>query len=346
LPAEQEFDLVWRTVTASWKVANAQCHGREYTPIAYRIGKMKADTAGRATATFAAPEDYGFNHDIVLQQGARLFTQAGFNLDMTAKLSPESGPLGTPITVEGKGIGWLHLQNSYVLLYDNNFTGFMSTVTTGGSAAFTIPAAGKPGVHVLELLQADFTFAYRNMQQSPDPDPPRFALQFRITPDAAALPPPPERQVQANMRGLPEPGELVVSPRFSAVDQPVVVSGTGFEVGKSYELHWTTLTGNRVAAGGGGWEESSKVIAEGKGDSSGQAEFRFNTPDDLGGLHGLWVDAGTGKKTAMHWIVSARRGSGARGHSIQDSLEGGLDRDRQHLQGRLRQQLHRLRVRL
>jgi len=85
---------------------------------------------------------------------------------------------------------------------------------------------------------------------------------------------------------------------------------------------------------------------EGKGDSSGQAEFRFNTPDDLGGLHGLWVDAGTGKKTAMHWIVSARRGSGARGHSIQDSLEGGLDRDRQHLQGRLRQQLHRLRVRL
>jgi hypothetical protein len=77
LPAEQEFDLVWRTVTASWKVANAQCHGREYTPIAYRIGKMKADTAGRATATFAAPEDYGFNHDIVLQQGARLFTQAG-----------------------------------------------------------------------------------------------------------------------------------------------------------------------------------------------------------------------------------------------------------------------------
>ena len=191
LPAEQEFDLVWRTVTGTWRVANAEYHGREYTPVAYHIAKVKADIAGRATTTFTAPEDYGFNHDVVLQQGVRLFTQAGFNLDMTVKLSPESGPPGTPITVEVKGIGWRHLQNSYVLLYDNNFTGWMSAVTTGGSANFTIPATGKPGVHVLELLHADFTFPYRNMQQSPEPDRPRFALQFSVTPDSAVLPPPP-----------------------------------------------------------------------------------------------------------------------------------------------------------
>src|SRR5262245_43797205 len=34
LPAEQEFDLVWQTVKGSWKVSNAEYHGREYTPIA------------------------------------------------------------------------------------------------------------------------------------------------------------------------------------------------------------------------------------------------------------------------------------------------------------------------
>ena len=258
LPPEQEFDLVWRTVKGSWKVANAEYHGREYRPIAYRIAKVKTDTAGRATAIFTAPEDYGFSHDIVLQQGSRLYTQTGFNLDMTVRITPESGPVGTPITVEVKGIGWRHLQNSYVLLYDNNFTGWMSTVTTGGSATFTIPATGKPGVHVLELLHADFTFAYRNMQQSPEPDRPRFALQFRITPGAPVLPPPPEQQAQTNVRGLPAPGDLVVTPPFSLVDQPVVVSGSGFEPGKTYQLNWTTVTGNRVAAGGGGWEESSR----------------------------------------------------------------------------------------
>src|SRR6478735_7913182 len=51
-----------------------------------------------------------------------------------------------------------------------------------------------------------------------------------------------------------------------------------------------------------GWQ-SSKVIAEGKADSAGPVEFRFNTPGGLGGLRGLWVDVGAGRKTAMHWIA-------------------------------------------
>src|SRR5262249_42952648 len=163
LPPGQDFELVWHTVRGSWKVKDAEYHGREYVPVAYRIAAVKTDTAGRASASFVAPDDYGFMHDIVLQQGARLFIQTGFNLDMA--VAPESGPVGTPITVEVKGIGWRHLQNSYVLLYDNNFTGWMSAVTTAGSATFTIPATGKPSLHVLELLHAHFTFAYRNMQQ-------------------------------------------------------------------------------------------------------------------------------------------------------------------------------------
>jgi hypothetical protein len=303
LPAEQEFDLVWTTVKGSWKVANAEYHGREYRRVAYRIATVRTDAVGRASASFTAPEDFGFLHDIVLQRGGRLFTQTAFNLDMTVKLSPESGPPGTPITIEAKGIGWRNLQNSYVLLYDNNFTGWMSAVTTGGSATYTIPATGKPGLHVIELLHADFTFAYRNMQQSPEPDRPRFALQFTITDGPPVLPPAPERQTQTRVRGLPDAPELIVTPRFSIVDQPMLVSGSGFEPGKSYQLNWTTVIGNRVAAGGGGWEESSKIIAESKADGSGRVEFRFNTPDDLGGWHGLWIDVGTDKKRATHWIA-------------------------------------------
>ena len=304
LPAEQEFDLVWRTVIGTWKVADAEYHGREYKPIAYRIGKVRTDIAGRASATFIAPEDYGFNHDIVLQQGARLFTQTGFNLDMTVKLSPESGPPGTPITVEVKGIGWRHLQNSYVLLYDNNFTGWMSTVTTGGSATLhRFPPSASPACTCLNCCMPISRLPTATCSNRPSPIARVLPCSSGSRRMRRCCPPPPERQVQANVRGLPEPGDLVVLPRFSTVDQPVVVSGAGFEAGKSYQLHWTTVTGNRVAAGGGGWEESSKVIAEGKADSSGRLEFRFNTPDDLGGLHGLWVDVGASKKTAMHWIA-------------------------------------------
>jgi len=185
LPPHQEFQLVWRTVKGSWKVADAEYHGRDYQPVAYEIAKVKSDAAGRLNAKFVSPEDFGFVHDIVLQQPDRMFTQAGFSVDMTVKITPESGPLGTPITVDVKGIGWRSLFNSWDLLYDNHFTGWMSAVTTSGSATFTIPATGRIGLHVLEVLHGELTFPYRNMQQNPEPDRPRWAIPFRVTPRRA-----------------------------------------------------------------------------------------------------------------------------------------------------------------
>jgi hypothetical protein len=206
LPADTEFQLVWRTVKGSWKVANGEYHGREYEPVAYEIATVRSDAVGKLTALFTVPEDFGFLHDIVLQQGERLFIQAGFSVDMSVKLSAESGPVGTPITVEVKGIGWRPLENSWTLLYDNSFSGWISAVTTSGSAKFTIPASGRPSVHVLEVLHGEFTFPYRNMQQSPEPDRPHFALRFTVTAGAPVLPAPVPQQAQQSVRGLREPG--------------------------------------------------------------------------------------------------------------------------------------------
>jgi hypothetical protein len=301
LPPNQEFQLVWRTVKGSWDVADAEYHGRTYTPVAYEFAKVRSDAAGRLTAKFVAPEDFGFVHDIVLQQPERMFTQTGFSIDMTVKITPESGPLGTPITVEATGIGWRSLFNSWDLLYDNHFTGWMSAVTTGGSAKFTIPATGRPGVHVLEVLHGELTFPYRNMQQNPEPDRPRWAIPFTVTPGAPVLPRPPVEQAQESVRSLPAPGTLVPTPAFSGIGEPAVVRGEGFEHGKTYRLNWTRVVGSRMT--GRGWEESSHPIAQATADHSGRAEFQFKVPDDLGGAHGLWVDLGNGeKKTGTYWI--------------------------------------------
>ena len=153
---------------------------------------MKSDKAGRISARFVAPEDFGFLHDIVVQQGNRLLTQTAFNLDMTARIvGATSGPIGTPIEVEVQGIGWRELEGSWVLLYDNKYTGFMSAVTTSGTARFNVPATGHVGLHILEILHTDFGSPYRNTQQSPVPDRPQFKLEFTITPGAPVLPPPP-----------------------------------------------------------------------------------------------------------------------------------------------------------
>jgi hypothetical protein len=300
-PAEQEFELVWRTVKGRWKVTIAEYHGREYTPVAYRIATVKSDKAGRIAARFIAPEDFGFMHDIVVQQGNRLLTQTAFKIDMTVRLAADRGPLGAPIAIEVQGIGWRELEGSWVLLYDNKFTGFMSTVTTGGTARFTIPATGHTGLHIIEVLHSDFGSPYRNTQQSPVPDRPQFKLGFTITPGAPVLPPPPAQQAQKDVRSLPPPGDLVATPAFSGIEQPVVVAGNGFEAGKTYRLNWNTVVGNRMT--GAGWEEKARVIAEGTADASGRAEFRFKAPDDLGGVHNLWVDVGGAKKQGAFWIA-------------------------------------------
>ena len=231
--------------------------------MAYEIAKVKTDAVGRFSASFIAPEDFGFSHDIVLQQGDRLFTQVGFSIDMTVTISPERGPVGTPITVEVKGIGWRQLFNSWVLLYDNNFTGWISAVTTGGSAKFTIPATGRPGKHLLEVLHGEFTFPYRNMQQNPEPDRPRWAIPFTITADAPVLPPPPETQAQTVVRSLPPQGQLIATPPFSGINEPVTVRGEGFAPGEDLKLNWSRVVGNRMT--GRGWQEATDVIAESQG---------------------------------------------------------------------------------
>jgi hypothetical protein len=301
LPPREEFALVWRTVKGSWKVVDGEFRGREFTAVAYRIAAVTADPDGKLVAHFIAPEDYGFAHDIVLQRGDRLFTQTSFSLDMTVSVSPDSGPAGTPITIDIKGIGWRQLQNSWLLLYDNNFTGWISSVSTGGSASFTIPATGRPGLHVLEVLHGDFTFPYRNMQQSPEPDRPRFSLPFTLTSGDPILPPAPEQQAQTDVRGLPPQGELVVTPRFSGVGESALVQAAGMTPGRSYALNWSTVTGNRVA--GRGWEQSSRVVANATADASGHVAFRFNVPDDLGGAHDVWIEDGASRKTGSYWIA-------------------------------------------
>jgi hypothetical protein len=301
LPADTDFQLVWRTVKGSWKVADGKYHGREYAPAGFEIAAVRTDGAGRVNTMFTVPEDFGFYHDVVLQQGERLFIQAAFSVDMSVTMSPLNGPVGTPITVKVKGIGWRPLENSWMLLYDNHFTGWISAVTTAGSGTFTMPATGEPGVHVLEVLHGEFTFPYRNMQQGPESGRPRFALRFTITPGAPVLPPAASQQTQQGVQRLPPPGSLTAAPHFAGVGQPIEVSGAGLTPGERYALGWTTVIGNRV--GGNGWSESSRPVAEGVANSLGRVEFELTVPNDLGGAHSLSVENGTDKQTGSFWIT-------------------------------------------
>jgi hypothetical protein len=188
-----------------------------------------------------------------------------------------------------------------MLVYDNNFTGWISSISTNGSAHFTIPATGYHGTHTLQLIHGEFTFPYMNPQQNPVPDRPRFKTNFVVTDGNAVLPPAPPAQIQTAVRSLPKPGALTATPAFAGVGEAATISGSGFTPGKSYQLNWSTVTGNRVAAGT--WEEHAKVIAEAKADGAGHLAFAIKVPDDLGGAHLMFVDGGGKKIAGNFWIV-------------------------------------------
>ena len=300
LPPDETFQLIWRTVNGKWNVTDSEYHGREFVPAAYEMGLVTSDADGRLEATFETPEDFGFVHDIVLQQGDRLFTQVAYSIDMSVDIFPQSGPIGTLINVKMQGIGYRDLERSWNVLYDNNFTGWASAVTTHGSASFTIPATGHVGEHLLEVLHGQFGFPYRNQEQSPQPDRPRFSMPFTVTPGKPVMPPSVDAQAQTDVRLAPPAGELTSHPRFSGVGEMVTASAEELNPGESYTLNWTRVIGNRID--GGGWAESSTPIAEAIAATDGSIVFEYETPDDLGGKHGLWVNANGAMKRGTHFV--------------------------------------------
>jgi hypothetical protein len=193
------------------------------------------------------------------------------------------------------------MQDSWMVLYDNKFTGFASVVTTHGSARFTIPATGGPGQHIVELLHSDFGSPYRNTQQSPFVGRPQFKLTYTITPGPPLLPAPPVQQVQTKVRSLPPKGDLALEPAFAGVGEPLKVKAAGLVPGKTFKLNWSTVVGNRMS--GNGWEEQGRVVAEATANAAGEAQFSFKTPDDLGGQHNVWIDLDAAKKVGTFWLA-------------------------------------------
>src|SRR6267154_2683725 len=79
-PPNQEVQLIWRTVNGRWTVTETEYKGREFIPADYLMAKVKSDAQGRFTANFTTPDDFGFEHDIVAQQGASFTIPATGNV--------------------------------------------------------------------------------------------------------------------------------------------------------------------------------------------------------------------------------------------------------------------------
>ena len=303
-----KYDLVWVTAKGAWTLSEDQSkyEGRSFTTVQQTLQSPTTDAAGGLTATFSVPRGFGYEHDVLLVDSAKVIRNKSlFDVDMVTTLTPTSGPAGTPITVEVKGIGYRNYQRSFKLTYDNAYTGWVSSVTTDGYAKFVIPATGRPGTHIVTLGHADFSPPYLNPQQQPVVAGRPFPhLPFTITDGPAVMPAPAAQQAFATMPAQPVDKGIWTSPAGAIVGAPMRILGKGLPANTELELTWTTLVGNRTVTG---FEERTKTMAKVRTDASGTLAYDLPMPDDLGGSHVIVAKLGDTAvaKTSAYILANA-----------------------------------------
>ena len=197
-PPDTSLTLGWTSQNASWKVQaipTPQVTGISATPIVYHLGASQSNATGGFSVRMVVPSDYGGLHTIqaYASNGTAISPVASFTLAPSFRISPNGGPVGSPINVVANGLGIGIYSTSYQLYWDNSYAGYMTAVSTGGTANFTIYASGAPGPHYVSIYEGGNGPGYMNPQQAPKsasyyfPPYVPFRANFTVTPENVVL---------------------------------------------------------------------------------------------------------------------------------------------------------------
>jgi hypothetical protein len=247
------------------------------------------DSSGRLAGAFKIPEDYGGVHDVLATIDHKAVAQNGIEVTQSFEMAPLSGPIGTPVELRVKGLGWRTMENTWVVNWDNRSIGIVTAVGTHGSAVARFRAAGPAGDHPVKIYTGWQGQSYLNFQQAPNAYLPRPDFTFNTTPGSSPTP-----DVYAEKYppyALPNPeihvpnGRLNITPTQGPVGSRAILRGEGFPAGATLDLIWQTYGGSRVS--GNGFSAQEKPVGQVKIEKDGRIEFPLTIPDDLGGRHGL-----------------------------------------------------------
>ena len=160
LPKNQKIDVIWNTMRGSRVSGNG--FGEEQVD----LFSIETDQQGSFTKTFPVPDDLGgIPHRIDLRVNDKIYGQTYLSITPSiVKVSPLSGPAGTPIQIEIKGVGWTEYDNTYNLTYDNGYVGYVCGFNSAGTVIVNLIASGEPGYHLIDFYPG----IYRGKQQKPD----------------------------------------------------------------------------------------------------------------------------------------------------------------------------------
>ena len=328
LPPNKKIDLLWGTVNGGWVVEDYyRFRGKKFTNTTRALANANVGADGRVSVRFRIPEDYGGVHEVFVSQNGVTLAQGGVEVGQTFEMHPTEGPVGTPIEIRVKGLGWRTMESTWVENWDNQEIGWVSATDTRGSATARFRAAGAVGEHHVKVYTGYMGQGYLNHEQAPNSYLPRPDFVFRVTPG------------QANTQAFAEPyqkqpvpdaatsgsGVLSISPTQGPVLTRAQLKGSGFAPNSRVSIVWETQAGNRVS--GSGFDAKTVELTKLTVGSDGRIDLPLVVPDDLGGLHGVSIRNGDTVLARSHFvietsIVSISPTSGPAGTPVSIHLKG------------------------
>jgi hypothetical protein len=325
LPPGRKVDLLWKTVNGGWVIEDYfHFRGKKFTETAKPLGQGETDDNGRLFAHFQIPEDYGGVHEIVVSDNGTPIAQGGVEVSQTFEIHPTEGPVGTPVEVRVKGLGWRTMESTWVINWDNQEAGWISATDTHGSATARFRATGGVGNHQVRVLTGYMGQGYLNHEQAPNSYLPRPSFVFRVTPGNAA------RSAYAEpyaKQPVPksEGANVSVTPSQGPVRTHAALKVGGLPAGTPLSLVWGTWEGSRVS--GNGFAPKETEITKLTTGADGSIDMPLDIPDDLGGLHTISLRSGDRVVAKTYFvietsIVSISPTSGPAGTPITIHLKG------------------------
>jgi len=305
LPPNQQVDLVWGTVNGGWVVEDYfHFRGKKFTNANKTLTQVTVGADGRASVRFNVPEDYGGVHEVFLSQNGTPLAQGGIDVGQTFEMHPKEGPIGTPIEIRVKGLGWRTLESTWVVNWDNQEIGWVSATDTRGSATARFRAAGGIGEHQVKVYTGYMGQGYLNHEQAPNSYLPRPDFVFRITPGngpSPAFAEPYQKQPVPETPATSGAAQLSITPTQGPVLTRAQLKGSGFSPNTRVSLVWETQAGNRVS--GGGFAPRENEITQVTIGGDGRIDLPLTVPDDLGGLHELTIRSGEKVIATTHFVI-------------------------------------------
>ena len=153
------------------------------------LGEVDVDGTGVASGTLPIPEDFGGEKRLEALVDGVVLAEESFLLigRFTATLSED----GTQVLLHGTGLGWEKYTAGYNVLYDGKEMGWITGMTTRGTAHASVPVVGESGMHTIEVFggQSGYPFLNKHETSWPWERVYRFAFMIEEPPAPPVTPP-------------------------------------------------------------------------------------------------------------------------------------------------------------